>query len=127
VKGRILVVDDEEGIRSILLRMQGEPHALALLSSGEEAQELLERDRNFDVLLLDVMMPRMSGMELHAWLQQKDPALAARIVFMTGGAFTPRAAAYLARAKNTRIEKPFDMVGFPKMVEQLILAARSCR
>ncbi|MFH0901530.1 MAG: PAS domain-containing protein, partial [Pseudomonadota bacterium] len=127
VRGRILIVDDEDGVREILCRMLGRQHDLVAVSSGEEARTLLERDRQFDVLLVDLVMPRMSGMELHARLHSEDPALADRVVFMTGGAFTAGAADYLAKVKNTRVEKPFDTIGFPRLVDQLVLAARSTR
>ena len=71
------------------------------------------------------MMPKMSGMDLHAWLAQRDPALARQVVFITGGAFTPRAMEYLARAGNLRIDKPFDNANLRRLVAQLIAAARS--
>lgn len=125
VKGRILVVDDEEGIRAIMARMLGGQHELVAVASGQEAQAVLKEDRRFDLLLFDLMMPRMSGMELHAWLREQDAGLADKVVFMTGGAFTPGSSDYLAKAKNARVEKPFDVDGFPRMVEQLVLAARS--
>ena len=127
VRGRILAVDDEEGIRAILARMLGHRHDLVVASSGEEAREVLRRDRDFDVLFFDLMMPRISGMELHAWLCQENRALAERVVFMTGGAFTPGSADYLSRTSNARVEKPFDSDGFPRMVDQLVLAARAQR
>jgi PAS domain S-box-containing protein len=125
VRGRILVVDDEEGVLAMFSRILGHQHDLVLLSSGEEAQALLKMDRQFDVLLLDLMMPRMSGMELHSWLTSEDPAVADRVVFVTGGAFTPGSSEYLAGSKNPRIEKPFDTTGFPRLVSQLVIAARA--
>jgi FixJ family two-component response regulator len=70
------------------------------------------------------MMPRMSGMELHQWLAAHEPALARRIVFLTGGAFTPRAAAYLAGIENLRIEKPVDTVTLRNLVIERVLENR---
>jgi hypothetical protein len=69
----------------------------------------------------------MSGMDLHAWLAESHPALAARVVFVTGGAFTPRASEYVARVGNLRIEKPFDAANLAKLVAELVVAARSKR
>jgi FixJ family two-component response regulator len=54
------------------------------------------------------MMPQMTGMELHAELVRLAPELAGRMVFVTGGAFTPGARAFLDNIPNQRLEKPFD-------------------
>jgi FixJ family two-component response regulator len=54
------------------------------------------------------MMPGMTGMQFHAWLVAHDPSLAARVVFITGGAFTPNATDYLERVAAPRLDKPFD-------------------
>jgi PAS domain S-box-containing protein len=124
-RGRILVVDDEAGIRWAISRMLEREHDLVTASSGAEAKALLEKDRGFDLVLSDLMMPELSGMELHAWLSREAPALAERVVFITGGAFTPGAAEYLARTRNLLIEKPFDTRGFRKLVGELVLAARA--
>ncbi len=127
VRGRILVVDDEAGIRASLARLLGREHEVITASSGAEAQVLLTTDRRFDLILCDLMMPRMSGMDLHVWLAQQDPALAGQVVFITGGAFTPGAAEYLARVGNLKVEKPFDNVSLRRMAGELVLAARAKR
>jgi CheY-like chemotaxis protein len=123
-RGRILVVDDEQGIRAIIARMLGRKHEIVTAASGEEAKAILEKDRRFDLIYCDLMMPRISGMELHAWLAERDADLAAQLVFMTGGAFTPGASEYLARLGNLRVEKPFDSVALLKLTDDLVLAAR---
>ena len=55
------------------------------------------------------MMPEMTGMALHAELARVSPDRAAKVVFMTGGAFTEKAQALLDAVPNQRIEKPFEM------------------
>jgi PAS domain S-box-containing protein len=127
VRGRVLVVDDDTSVRSAIVRMLKPDHEVLSAASGVEARELLERDRRFDVIFCDLMMPEMSGMELHAWLAGQDPELAGQIVFVTGGAFTPGAADYLARVANRRVEKPFAPAAFRKMTDELVLAARAKR
>jgi PAS domain S-box-containing protein len=127
VRGRILVVDDEAGIRTSLARLLGREHEVVLAASGEEGQALLATDRRFDLVLCDLMMPRMSGMELHAWLAERDPALAGQVVFITGGAFLPGAAEYLARVGNLRVEKPFDSADLKRLAGELVLSARTKR
>jgi PAS domain S-box-containing protein len=122
VRGRILVVDDEESIRKMLQRLLGREHEVLTAASGDEARGLFENDRAFDVVLCDLMMPKVSGMELHEWVIARDPALAARMVFMTGGGFTSKASDFLARITNVRIEKPVPLTELKRLVSELILA-----
>ena len=65
------------------------------------------KDDGFDVILCDLMMPGMTGMELHEWLLANDLELAQRVIFLTGGAFTPKAAEYIEHVPNRTLEKPF--------------------
>jgi signal transduction histidine kinase/FixJ family two-component response regulator len=119
VSGRLLVVDDEAGIRSALARML-RGHTIVEARTGAEARRILERDQAFDLLLCDMMMPEVSGMELHAWLAAAHPELAERLVFITGGAFTANARAYLQQVDNPRIDKPFDKAEVRKLVAERI-------
>jgi CheY-like chemotaxis protein len=61
----------------------------------------------FDVVLCDVMMPLTSGIDVFHALKREQPGLEQRIVFMTGGAFTPAARTFLASVPNTKLDKPF--------------------
>ena len=70
------------------------------------------------------MMPDMTGMELHAWLATHHPDLADRVVFMTGGVFTTRAAEYLASVDNPRVNKPFEADELASVVAALVSRAR---
>jgi hypothetical protein len=47
-------------------------------------------------------------MDLHGWLVERCPDLADKMIFVTGGAFTPKAKEFLNRVGNPRLEKPFD-------------------
>jgi CheY-like chemotaxis protein len=103
---RVLIVDDDRLVAKATKRQLSPPHAVTLASSGAEALELTGR-QDFDAILCDVMMPGMTGMEFHDRVQQKDPALASRFVFITGGAFTPQARERFSRNNNPHITKPF--------------------
>jgi PAS domain S-box-containing protein len=122
--GRVLIVDDEAGIRAIMARML-RGHETVQTASGAEAKALLQRDQSFDVVLCDMMMPEVSGIDLHRWLAQEHPALAERLIFITGGAFTPRARAYLNEVDNLRLEKPFDAANFKRIIRDRIALAQS--
>lgn len=105
---RVLVVDDEPLVASLLRRMLAPQHDVLVATSGQEALRAID-ESNFDAIVCDVMMPGMTGMDLYSTLRQKNRALSERIVFMTGGAFMPRVAEFLARVDNPKLEKPFDL------------------
>jgi CheY-like chemotaxis protein len=70
------------------------------------------------VILCDLMMGDMTGMDLHEQLASRSADLAARIVFMTGGVFTDGVKEFLAGRPEHRIEKPFDMAALRAMVTE---------
>jgi nitrogen-specific signal transduction histidine kinase/CheY-like chemotaxis protein len=106
VTGRVLIIDDEEPLRRITERMLSN-HVTACAGSGNQARRILESDNGFDVILCDLMMPDGSGMELHQWLAEHHPELANRVIFVTGGVFTPRSREYVARLGSPVLEKPY--------------------
>ena len=107
-RARILVVDDEALVGRAVARILGAEHEVAAVTSGEAALAQLQAGPAFDLVLCDLMMPCLTGMDLFERVRQADPAAAARFVFLTGGAFTDRAREFLARVPNPRLEKPFD-------------------
>ena len=67
----------------------------------------------------------MNGMQLYAELERSNPSLVKRIVFITGGAFTPAALKFLATIPNPNITKPFDADTLQKLV-RMSLARVAC-
>jgi signal transduction histidine kinase len=108
-RGRVLVVDDEPALGAALARSLERDFEPVVVTSGREALERLREDRDFDVILCDLIMPQLTGMDLHDELHRMAPPLAERIVFMTGGTFTARAQEFLQRVANPVLEKPFDL------------------
>jgi nitrogen-specific signal transduction histidine kinase/CheY-like chemotaxis protein len=117
-RARVLVIDDELPVASMLSRVLAEQHDVRLATCARDALALLE-EQDFDVVLCDLLMPGMSGMDLYRELALLRPGAERRMVFMTGGAFTPRAAEFLARVDNPRIEKPFDLSRMRRIVREL--------
>ncbi|TAK18670.1 MAG: response regulator [Myxococcaceae bacterium] len=107
-RGRILVIDDDPMIARVVKRTLSADHEVVATGRPTEALERVTSGERFDVILCDLMMPQMTGMELHAELRKVDPAHANRVIFLTGGAFTPAARAFLDEVPNQRVEKPFD-------------------
>jgi CheY-like chemotaxis protein/anti-sigma regulatory factor (Ser/Thr protein kinase) len=106
---RILVVDDEPMIGTMIEQLFGDDLEVSKEEQASRALSRLQRGERFDVILCDLMMPTMSGPDLHAELLKLAPDQAERMVFITGGAFTASARQFLARVSNARIDKPFDL------------------
>jgi signal transduction histidine kinase len=121
-RARVLAVDDEPQVLRSIQRALG-AHEVVVADCGREALSRLETDSAFDVILCDLMMGDMTGMELHAKLRARSTELADRIVFMTGGVFTDGASDFLAGVSNACIEKPFDLVALRAMVAARSLGA----
>jgi PAS domain S-box-containing protein len=119
-RGRILVVDDEPFVLSTVTMILGRDHELVGVGSGAEALAAIEKDDHFDVILCDLMMQKSSGMDVYGQLLKRHPRLARRVVFMTGGAYTPAARSFLARISNPCVDKPFGVVDLTKVVEQVM-------
>ena len=120
-RARVLVVDDEPAMGRALQRTLREHLDVVALTSAREALALISGGERFDVILSDVMMPEVSGMELYGSLQSIAPEQAERMIFVTGGAFTPAAREFLDRVPNPRIEKPVEATNLLAMVAGLAL------
>ncbi len=119
---RVLVVDDDALVARAVVRTLGKRYAVTTAASAAEALARIDRGEQFDAVLCDLMMPEMSGMELHARLAACDPGLARRMVFITGGAFTDAAARFLADGPAAFLEKPFEAGQLREAVERAAAA-----
>jgi len=118
--GRLLVVDDDVAVRRALMRILGSDHDVSTVSSGAEAIELIGSGERFDVVLCDLMMPNVTGDQCYQRVSEIAPAQAARFVFMSGGAFTASARAFLETTQHPTLEKPFDLELLRSVVQQVV-------
>jgi signal transduction histidine kinase len=118
---RVLVIDDEPAIVDIVKRLLRNDFEMVGTVGAEAALELLRRDSAFGVVFCDLMMPGVSGSELYAKLEQIAPHLRSRVIFLTGGAFTPEASHFLAHVDNLRVHKPFDPNTLRAAVQELLV------
>ncbi len=116
---RILIVDDETMVRSMVSRLLAD-HEVVARENGAEALALLKADQKFDVILSDLMMPKMGGLELHGELARCAPALTSRMIFLTGGAYTAEAAEFFKGVTNPTLQKPFDSAALAAAVSRVI-------
>ena len=79
----------------------------------------------FDVILCDVMMPQMTGIELHGELGLISADQQERMIFVTGGTFTPKARAFFDKAPNALIEKPFNLRNLRAVVREQLQLLRA--
>jgi PAS domain S-box-containing protein len=119
VRATVLVVDDEPAIGSALRRVLRD-HEVTVVTMAKQALALLDTGKRFDVVLSDLMMPEMSGMDFFDEVARRFPDVAGRVVFVSGGAFTPAAKAFLDRVANERIGKPFDPQNIRAIVQRYI-------
>jgi CheY-like chemotaxis protein len=108
VSGRVLVIDDEPIITTAVRRILSKQYQIETTQEAQTALEWIAAGRPFDLILCDLMMPQMSGMDFFEALQQRFPHLAPRVFFLTGGAFTPRTRAFLDSLPGRHLEKPFQ-------------------
>jgi two-component system, cell cycle sensor histidine kinase and response regulator CckA len=129
MRGRILVVDDEPVVAHTLKVLLSGEHDLVIAQSGAEALEILQAEAatppNYDVVLCDLMMPGMTGMELFEVLRREHPSLARRVVFMTGGVSMTRVSEFLESVPNPKFEKPFDVAELRRILNRFVASARA--
>ena len=118
-RGAVLIVDDEPAVGIILGRVLRH-HDVTLLTRAREAVDLVVGGKHFDVIISDLMMPEMSGIDLYDELVRRQPEAAQRMVFISGGAFTIGASAFLDRVANERLEKPFDTAKVRALVDRFV-------
>jgi signal transduction histidine kinase len=108
-RARILLVDDEFALCRAISRALSRQHDVTVSTSGREAISRVVSGERFDVIVSDLMMPEVTGMEIHDVLVRRVPEQAERMVFLTGGAFTAGAREFLDSVPNPRLEKPFEI------------------
>jgi CheY-like chemotaxis protein len=121
---RVLIVDDEEGVRKPMVRF--------LKRRGAEADEAVDgvdaltrlRAQPADVILVDLRMPRMSGTELFAQLEEERPELAARVLFLSGDVSQLAAPGNTPVARERVLVKPVELA---ELEHRILTVARETR
>jgi CheY-like chemotaxis protein len=113
----VLVVDDDPVVGATIRRVLRD-HTVTVVTAAAAALSRLDAGEKYDVILSDMMMPEMSGMDFHAELVRRHPEDAARVVFISGGTFTAGTTAFLAQVPNERLEKPFELDSLRALVRR---------
>jgi len=118
LRSRLLVVDDEPTIGAAIRRAFAAEHDVTVLGSAVQALETLARGAGYDLILCDLNMPQMTGMELYQSLLAVRPELASRFIFLTGGSFSQESESFLAGCAAPCVEKPFSVDALKSLIAQ---------
>lgn len=106
-RGRILIVDDEPQFGQTLRMILGLSHEATYTPSAREAMSWIQEGHRYDAILCDLMMAEMQGEQFCRELTSRAPELARRVIFMSGGAYTPDSLAFVSRMVHPLLLKPF--------------------
>jgi PAS domain S-box-containing protein len=104
---RVLLVDDEPTVLRAMTRLLQSEYEVVALADPQEALRRIELGERYDVILCDLMMPRLPGVELFRRCRALDGALADRFVFISGGILDQETLGLLGSVRNELLEKPF--------------------
>lgn len=115
---RVLVVDDEAGLREMMAEaLVGQGARVETAPGGREALEVLARFAA-DVLVLDVRMPGVSGLDLWTRISRTNPALGRRTVFCTGDVIGEETQALISQSGCPSVSKPFEWARFFEVIAE---------
>jgi signal transduction histidine kinase/CheY-like chemotaxis protein len=120
-RGTVLIVDDEPGVREVLsevFELLG--HTVRVAGNGKEALDLIDTEDPPDAIVLDLKMPVMDGQECYRKIRDKDPGIAARVLFLTGDIISNDARSFLKESGQPYMSKPFIFQDIKEQVEELI-------
>jgi signal transduction histidine kinase len=113
---RVLIVDDEILVGESLARMLTDIADVTVVVEATRVLQMLAAGERWDTILCDLLMPEMSGIDLYRETLRVAPDAAPSIVFMTAGAFTQHAQAFLESVSNQCLDKPFDIAKVRSLV-----------
>ncbi|HWB77254.1 MAG TPA: response regulator, partial [Nannocystaceae bacterium] len=119
-RGRVLVIDDEPLLGSALRRMLEQDHEVVVMTDAAQALGELAAVRDYDVVLCDLAMPGITGMDIFEQVRARDAKLADRFVFLTGGAWSPRTREFLEGVTNPHVAKPFQPAVLREIVARTV-------
>jgi class 3 adenylate cyclase len=106
--GRLLVVDDDAGNRALLRRwLSGDGFSVTEVAGGRAALDIIER-QTFDLVVLDVMMPDVDGLQTLGWIRSTRTVVELPVIMATALSDSRDVVAALNQGANDYVTKPFD-------------------
>jgi len=121
-RAKVLVVDDDEAVGRAVKRSLSRHHDVTVTTTGADVLDRMRTGERYDAILCDLMMPEITGMDLYHRLAEVPPDQGERMIFLTGGAFAPKATDFLLRVGNPRLEKPFDVPSLLALISTFVSA-----
>ena len=119
-RAKILVVDDEPAIRQFLSRvLTDEGHKVETVDNASDALDMV-KSNGYNLILLDIKMPGMSGIELYKSVREVARPLAGRMVFITGDVMGAGTRDFFSKTKAPYITKPFDAEKLKKDINRIL-------
>jgi signal transduction histidine kinase/ActR/RegA family two-component response regulator len=124
---RALVVDDEPSVRALLRELcERSGFEVEERTDGESALDrLLTQEVHFDVVLCDLRLGELSGIDVHDRLERLRSPILARTLFVTGDVAAAEARAFAERSRCRIVRKPFDVREFLRVLEETANAPSS--
>ncbi len=117
-KGKILVVDDEDALRTVLsAELSGEGYDVGTAADGVEAVAMLQKAR-YQLVLLDIKMPNMNGFEVLKVIKDKHPGT--KVIMLTGFADLKNAIESKKLGAEDFVSKPYDLVDLLTTIERVM-------
>jgi len=119
-RARILVVDDDTIVQEFLTTiLTEEGHQVEIVDNGDDALERIDSG-DYDVILLDIKLPGMSGIELYRYMQKALKSLARRVIFITGDVMSKDTMGFLSKTSAPYITKPFDAEQLEEHINRIL-------
>ena len=117
-KNSILVVDDEDALRTVLSsELESEGYVVATAADGDDAISVLQ-GKSFDLVLLDIKMPRVDGFEVLRFIKERYPAT--KVIMLTGFADLKNAIESKKLGAEDFVSKPYDLVDLLTTIERVL-------
>ncbi len=114
----ILVVDDEDALRNVLSsELESEGYTIATAGDGDEAINVLQQ-QTFDLVLLDIKMPRVDGFEVLRFIKDRFPKT--KVIMLTGFADLKNAIESKKLGAEDFVSKPYDLVDLLTTIERVL-------
>lgn len=117
-KSHILVVDDEDALRMVLSsELSSSGYEVTTASDGDEAITVIQ-NKKFDLVLLDIKMPKVDGFEVLKFIKKNFPAI--KVIMLTGFADLKNAIESKKHGAEDFVSKPYDLVDLLTTIERVL-------
>ena len=117
-KSRVLVVDDEDALRMVLSsELSSSGYEVATASDGDEAITVIQ-NKKFDLVLLDIKMPKVDGFEVLKFIKKNYPSV--KVIMLTGFADLKNAIESKKHGAEDFVSKPYDLVDLLTTIERVL-------